>query len=304
MDRRTFLTSSAILSTSALLGQELDLPAYQPTTPNAKVPIKVLATNWGFPGTLDQFCAKAKAEGYDGVELWVPMDEGERDQLLKTVAKHGLEIGFLAGSGSKDFSEHYEAYIKAVELAVAAKPLYVNTHAGRDYFSFEENTKILEKGIELSKRSGIQVLCETHRGRCAYAADVTGRYMEKLPDLRLTADLSHWCVVHESLLDGFERTVDTALARTQHVHARIGHSEGPQVNDPRAPEWRDAVKKHFEWWDMVMQHAAANKRPFQTFLTEFGPPHYLPALPYTQVPVADQWGVNVHMMKLLRERYA
>ena len=38
-------------------------------------------------------------------------------------------------------------------------------------------------------------------------------------------------------------------------------------------------------------------------LTEFGPPHYLPALPYTQQPVADQWAINVHMMQLLRKRY-
>jgi hypothetical protein len=39
-------------------------------------------------------------------------------------------------------------------------------------------------------------------------------------------------------------------------------------------------------------------------LTEFGPPHYLPALPFTRQPVADQWDINVYMMKTLRERYA
>jgi sugar phosphate isomerase/epimerase len=304
MDRRKFLTSSAILSTSAILGQELELPTYQPSASNAKVPIKVLATNWGFPGNHDQFCAKAKADGYDGFEAWVPFDERERDEFVKTAQKYGLEIGFLAGSGSMDYNEHFDIYAKGVELAAQYRPLYVNTHAGRDYFTVEQNVKILQHGIDVAKRTGVSVLCETHRGRCAYSATTTAQYMEVLPELRLTADLSHWCVVHESLLEGFERTVDAALARTGHIHARVGHSEGPQVNDPRAPEWRDAVKKHFGWWDIVMQHAEARKAPFQTFLTEFGPPHYLPALPYTQVPVADQWGVNVHMMKLLRERYA
>ena len=40
-----------------------------------------------------------------------------------------------------------------------------------------------------------------------------------------------------------------------------------------------------------------------TILTEFGPADYMPALPYTRQPVADQWGINVHMMQLLRKRY-
>jgi len=40
-----------------------------------------------------------------------------------------------------------------------------------------------------------------------------------------------------------------------------------------------------------------------TMLTEFGPPHYLPALPYTLQPVADQWAINVHIKDLLRKRY-
>jgi hypothetical protein len=110
-------------------------------------------------------------------------------------------------------------------------------------------------------------------------------------------------VVHESLLEGFEPIVEQALLRTVHVHARVGHQEGPQVNDPRAPEWGSAVQSHLGWWDKVMNVAEQQKRPFQTFLCEFGPPNYLPTLPYTQQPVADQWGVNAHMMQLLRERY-
>jgi hypothetical protein len=40
-----------------------------------------------------------------------------------------------------------------------------------------------------------------------------------------------------------------------------------------------------------------------TILTEFGPPNYLPTLPYTQQPVADQWAINVYMMQMLRKRY-
>ena len=126
--------------------------------------------------------------------------------------------------------------------------------------------------------------------------------MEKNTDLKITLDISHWCNVHESLLEDQKETVALALSRANHIHARIGHAEGPQVNDPRAPEWESTVKAHFAWWDEVVTRKVKNGE-VMTFLTEFGPPNYLPTLPYTNQPLADQWGINVHMMKLLRGRY-
>ncbi|MEJ0103429.1 MAG: hypothetical protein WDO19_13130 [Bacteroidota bacterium] len=120
--------------------------------------------------------------------------------------------------------------------------------------------------------------------------------------MKLTFDVSHWCNVHESLLTDQEETVNLALERVEHIHARIGHSEGPQVNDPRAPEWDEAVKAHFAWWDKVIERKKKNGEQM-TVLTEFGPPTYMPTLPYTQQPLANQWEINVHMMKLLRKRY-
>jgi len=108
--------------------------------------------------------------------------------------------------------------------------------------------------------------------------------------------------VSESLLQDQQSTIDIALQRIDHIHARIGHPEGPQVNDPRAPEWESAVQAHVAWWDTVVE-MKKQKGEVMTFLTEFGPTDYMPALPYTRQPLANQWEINVHMMKLLRERY-
>jgi hypothetical protein len=108
--------------------------------------------------------------------------------------------------------------------------------------------------------------------------------------------------VSESLLADQQSTMDLALQRVDHVHARIGHAQGPQVHDPRAPEWAEAVEAHFAWWDKVVELKKAQGETL-TVLTEFGPPNYMPTLPYTQQPIADQWAINVHMMHLLRKRY-
>jgi hypothetical protein len=76
----------------------------------------------------------------------------------------------------------------------------------------------------------------------------------------------------------------------------------PQVNDPRAPEWDEAVKAHFAWWDKIVE-MKKHQGDTLTVLAEFGPPNYLPTIPYTQQPLADQWAINVYMMQTLRKRY-
>ena len=127
-------------------------------------------------------------------------------------------------------------------------------------------------------------------------------YLDKLPNLRLTLDASHWCAVHESYLDDQPDALQAALARTDHIHSRVGHPEGPQVSDPRAPEWKDALEKHLAWWDKVVALQKRTGAPL-TVTSEFGPVSYMPTLPFTNQPVTSQWDVNVYMMQLLRKRY-
>lgn len=267
----------------------------------------VLATNWGFEGSTDAFCAKAKQEGYDGIEIWWPTDnKAAQDELFAALKKHQLEVGFLVGGGQFNPQEHLAYFKKMIDAAAKQniqKPLYINCHSGRDYFPVDVNNKFIEYTTQLSKETGITICHETHRSRIMFAAHTTRQYIEKHADLKLTLDISHWCNVHESLLQDQQETVDLALARTEHIHARIGHQEGPQVNDPRAPEWNDAVKAHFAWWDKIIERKKKEGKRI-TVLTEFGPPTYMPTVPYTMQPLANQWDINVHMMNLLRKRYA
>ncbi len=267
--------------------------------------LKVLATNWGFEGSLDAYCARVKGEGYDGIEIWWPMEKKDQNELFATLKKYNLEVGFLCGAYQKDFAEHLAHFQKMVEAAAAnqvQKPLYINCHSGKDFFSFEQNQKFIDHTTQLSKQAGIKICHETHRSRLLFAAPVARTYLEKNPDLRITFDVSHWCNVSESLLEDQQETVQLALQRTDHIHARIGHPQGPQVNDPRAPEWEPAVKAHLAWWDQIVEQKK-KKGETLTVLTEFGPPDYMPTHPFTHKPIADQWAINVHMMHLLRKRY-
>lgn len=306
-NRRNFLQLTATAATGALLSS-LESVAAQPlmfTKPAAGYELKILATNWGFEGTMDSFCAKAKKEGYDGIENWWPGTEQEQQEMFDAVKKYGLDLAIIWGADEGTFAEHEATFKKTLETFARQniqKPIYINLHSGRDYFGVEDNQKLVEYSIALSKETGIPIYHETHRGRMMFAAHTTHEFIKKYPALKLTLDISHWCNVHESMLENQQQAVDAALERTEHIHARVGYQEGPQVAEPRAPEWKYAVDAHIAWWDKVVERKRkAGERI--TFLTEFGPPLYMQTLPYTLQPLSNQWEINVYMMQLLRKRY-
>lgn len=302
VNRRTFLSQAAVLGSNAWLTSlaNVEKPSFK-VSPDFS--LKILATNWGFSGSFDAFCAQAKEAGYDGIEVWLPQQEAEREQLFTALDKYKLALGLLAAGGSSDFSTHLKQFQQNVEAAVKQQPLFVNCHSGRDYFSFEQNRQLIEFTTALTRSSGVKIYHETHRSRILFAAHIAKNFIEQLPQLRLTLDISHWCNVHESLLQDQQATVQLALDRTDHIHARVGHAESPQITDPRAPEWENEVKTHFAWWDYVVKKKVDAGQPL-TVTTEFGPPNYMAALPYTRQPIANLWEVNAHMMQLWRQRYA
>lgn len=303
MTRRDFINVGTATGSLLLLDNLQAMARPLPETrSNPGFELLIFATNWGYTGSWEQFCSQIKSDGYDGAEIWFP-NEQERTEVLAAFKKHGLQYGFLVGSGDSQYQNNFQQFKKSLEGAITFNPVYINCHSGKDFFSFDENKTFIELTTKASKESGIPIYHETHRSRILYSAPIARQYMEKLPDLRITFDVSHWCNVHESLLADQAETISMALERVGHIHARIGHPEGPQVNDPRAPEWKKAVDAHFAWWDQVVKKKKQEGKRM-TFLTEFGPVDYLPALPYTRQPLANQWEINLHMLKTLRSRYA
>ena len=306
LNRRKFLSiagSAATIVASPWESLIASSPAFNVPTDFS---IKIMGTNWGFDGSVDTFCAKAKAAGYDGIEMWWPGDAKSQTELFDALKKHELAIGFLCGVGESNPDQHLEAFTKMISECAhqtIQRPLYINCHSGKDYFPDEINNQIIQYTIHLAKSTGLTICHESHRSRILFAAHVAKKFIQRFTDLRMTLDISHWCNVHESLLHDQEETVQLALTRVDHIHARVGHPEGPQVNDPRAPEWEATVKRHLEWWDKVVELKIKSGAKHLTILTEFGPPDYMPTLPYTRQALADQWAINVYMMQLLRKRY-
>ncbi len=305
-NRRSFLKTTALAGAAGLTqplhwtASENELFANKSTT----MKVKFYCPRWGAPDSWDAFCARVKQAGYDGVETNVPFEEKEKQEVLGALKTHGLElIGQYYQSNERDFDAHSKSYEKYLRHLVACGATFINCQTGKDYFPFEWNKKLIEQAARVSAETGVKIIHETHRGKALFAAHVARPFIEQIPGLRLTLDISHWCNVHESLLSDQQETVDLALGRTDHIHSRVGYPEGPQVSDPRAPEWSDALNAHLGWWDKVVALRQKDGAGQLTILTEFGPPDYLHTLPYTRQPVASQWDINVHMMNFLKKRY-
>ncbi|MEO7765797.1 MAG: TIM barrel protein [Ferruginibacter sp.] len=256
---------------------------------------------WGSEALpFDRFLSTVKAAGYDGVEMSFPMDAAERDQLVKMVKSAGLQlVGQHWETVDNDFETHLRNYQQRLHNLVATEPLFINSQTGKDYYSFEQNAALINAAADIATRSGIPIIHETHRGKFSFAAHVTRQYLDRIPGLQLCLDISHWCCVAETLLHDQEDAVNLAIEHTRHIHSRVGFIEGPQVMDPRAPEWEKEVGRHIDWWRKIVQK---NNRLgiATTITTEFGPAPYLQHFPYTRQPIYNQWEVNIHMMQLLR----
>ena len=259
-------------------------------------------TDWGFEGTTEVFIKKAKISGYDGIEIWSPIDPKKQIQISKLLKEHNMKVIFLCGSNSNlPFENSLSTYKEYLKNTIKLNPVAINSHTGSDFYSFSQNMRFIEEANKLSNHYNIPIYHETHRGRFSYSLPKTIEYIEKNKDLVLTLDISHWMVVHESLLDKRTHLLKKIIKRSNHIHARVGFQEGPQVNDPAAPEWKSVVERHLNIWKSVIQKIQ-NEKKIPTITTEFGPPNYMPTLPNTQEPMTDQWMANLYIMKMLKKK--
>lgn len=252
----------------------------------------------------NSFCKKVRQSGFDGIEGPLPEQTWERAVMLTALQEHNLLfIGQYYQSFEKDFEQHKSNYVKFLQLLASGKPVKINAQTGKDYFDFKQNAALFDIAAAISQETGIPVCHETHRNKALFAAHVGYQYLKKLPKLRLTADFSHWCNVSESLLEDQQDAMKLACLRTGHIHARIGHAQGAQVIDPRLPLYSREVEAHLNWWDAVVYHYEKRREPVLTITTEFGPAPYMVQLPFTNMVIADQFDINLYMMRLLKERY-
>ena len=243
--------------------------------------------NWGLPeASWEQKLAKIRQGGFAGIETGalLPPDYPYFRELLEKYRLRFIPQIFTSGSGVKEHLASFRQQLSAVSMF---EPARVNCHSGTDRWAHEEAVGFYREAMLIEADLAFPVAHETHRGRCLFHPWAAARLMEAIPNLHLCADFSHWVCVCERLLAGEEGILRECARRAVHIHARVGFENGPQVNDPRAPEWKAHVEAHEKWWTWIWEAQRALGASILTLTPEFGPPTYLPTHPYTQIPLVN-----------------
>ena len=93
--------------------------------------------------------------------------------------------------------------------------------------------RLADEVLEATTTSGVPVYVETHRGTATQDIWRTLRLVERHPDLRFNADLSHWYTGHELGMADVPAVVELlapVLDRVRYVHGRIGTSGSIQID--------------------------------------------------------------------------
>jgi len=229
-----------------------------------------------------------KTVGYEALEFPLGL-LGDRDR--KAFRQQMQDRDFLwipqVFTDGRTVTEHVASLRRVVEECLDLSPLFINIHSGSDAWSLQEAEDFYGQVLDFESSVGLPISHETHRMRYFATPWNTRPILERFPDLKVTCDFSHWVCVAERLLPDCAEIISLAAAHAHHLHARVGHEEGPQVSDPRAPEWQRHLLAHEAWWDEIWNSQQARGMQISTLTPEFGPPPYLPTLPYSQEPVAD-----------------
>ena len=256
---------------------------------------------WGMTDmNLQDALLKIKKAGYQGSEIALNPESMDLAAVKKIF--DDLELRMLAQHPfAKGENPHrYQIdYISKLKQIIEIQPDKINCHTGKDYYSVSDNLKIIEAAAMISENAKTIVAHEIHRGRFSFSSALIGEYFDRFPELKLTADFSHWCVVSESLLEDQEETIAKTISHCVHTHARVGHSQSAQVTHPATPENERALIRHTQWWKMIYDQHKKNNQKEYTVTCEFGPVPYMPTSPFTNEPIASQWEINLFMKEYL-----
>lgn len=267
-----------------------------------KMKLKLVKSLWGMEGSLEEKIRRVADAGYAAVEAQVPAGD-QIGLFTRLLREHKLEFVAMVITDGASYEDHFNLFRAKIEQARALEPLKITVHGGKDWWAFDVQKNFFAEALEIERRIGVEVNHETHRGRPMFTPSATARLLREFPELHINADFSHFVNVCESLIEDQVEDMRLCISRARHVHGRIGHEEGPQVNDPRAPEWSRQVAAHEAWWgEIVRTRLKAGAENF-TFNPEFGPPNYMPTLPHTCQPVADLWDVCLYVARRFESRY-
>lgn len=248
--------------------------------------------------TLAEKMQRVKAAGFEAVECWLTdSDEAAHREALDA---EGLRL--ILG--------HRPFRLEDVRATVArAKRLnadFIFAQPADAFTPLDAVAELVQEGRKVANDAGLAFFVEIHRNNFTENLPQIKQLIERVPDIRFTADLSHLVVCGEFYGWEDERAVDRlmpVLERTSHMHGRISNGEQVQVD---VGDGTNATAQFFvRLWAEAMRHWLQGAVPGDVlpFASELGPPRYAITTPDGK-EISDRWEQSLVMKHLAEQAWA
>ena len=219
--------------------------------------------------------------------------------------------GFLRANGMTWQAQCYPQSVgdlaPILELVGELGADHVNLQPDVRPYRLSECVPYIEGWRRLAREAGIPVHVETHRDRMTTELFFTLKLLDCFPDLRLTADLSHYVVGREfawPVAPENHAMMHRLLDNTWGIHGRVASREQVQVQIG-FPQHQGWVELFMGWWEYGMRSWRRRAGPDAklTFLVELGPPTYA-MTGADGYELSDRWQESLTMMRMVRELWA
>src|SRR5712691_5531342 len=248
--------------------------------------------------SLAEKCRRVREAGFEAIECWLN-DENERE-IADALQAEGLRLAL----GHHPFS--VEDTRKTVERAKRLGADYIFAQPADAFIAEDAAVALVRDGHAVASDAGVPYFMETHRNCCTETLAQTYRLLKRLPEIRITADLSHFFVIGEFYGWESERLPERlapVLERVSSLHGRISNGEQIQVDvgdgSGRLPQ------VYVEIWAQGMRAWLRDARPGDVlpFASELGPPAYAIVDPSGR-EISDRWEQSLVMKRLAQQAWA
>jgi hypothetical protein len=245
---------------------------------------------------LDEKLAMIRDAGFDGCGVRF-IDPAYARQVTDFLRQHGMSWQAQCYPRSVDDLKPVLALVR--ELGAD----HLNLQADVRPYTLEECVPYINGWRGMAADAGVELHIETHRDRMTTDLFFTLHLLDRFPDLRFTADLSHYVVGREfawPIDDTNHGLIHRILDNSWGIHGRVASREQIQVQ-LNFPQHRDWVDLFMGWWEYGIRSWKKRAGPDATltFLCELGPSPYA-ITGADGYELSDRWQEALQMKDMIR----
>jgi len=247
---------------------------------------------------LDQVCEMVAGAGFDGMAI----DLGASDVAVAHAVRPHMEANGLTPL-IVAFPKSIESLEDTLIMAKDFGAPFVDVIGQVMPIALDDMIPVIETWMNMSERIGMPIQFETHRNCITNDLYTMLQLLDRIPEMRVCADLSHYVVDREfwfPLSDHDLGLISRVLERSDSFQGRVASRQQIQLplNFPQHQKWVELFKT---WWrEGFASWRARNETGDCIFLCELGPPEYAMTGPDGR-EMSNRWDEAQHMAGWARD---